>query len=1128
MNSAPFVHLRLHTAYSLCEGAVKIADLMTACVDADIPAVAITDTNNMFGALEFAMKCASNGIQPIQGLLVDIMFEDTLSPVVLLTKNEFGYKNLMKLMTCFYTKQKEGSKFITTENLAEYKEGIIALSGGASGPAGSLFLHGKQEKAVEFLHNLHSILSNNFYIEISRTNEKIEQKTEQFFIDFALQNNVPLVATNEVFFLDKSKHTAHDALLCIADATYMTVKERRRVSQEHYLKSTSDMFALFNDIKEAVLNTSVIAKRCSFMPQQKEPVLPRFTSETGCNEEDILDKQAKDGLIQRLINEVFHYKTNLNRNQKEVEKEYFERLNYELKVIKTMGFSGYFLIVSDFVKWAKLNGIPVGPGRGSGAGSLVGWCTFITELDPIRYDLTFERFLNPERISMPDFDIDFCQDRRDEVIKYVQSKYGADKVAHIIAIGTLQARAVLRDVGRVIQMPYGVIDKISKLVPQNQVSPIDLSHAIEIEPQLRQMANEDESISFLMNISLQLEGLYRHASTHAAGVVISDSPIDEQVPLYFDNETDLPITQFHMKFIEKAGLVKFDFLGLKTLTVIKRTCDYIKKYHKLDLDISKIDLTDKKTFDLLCSVNVVGVFQLESTGMRDAIQKLQPDNLEDIMALVSLYRPGPMDNIPLYIARKHGKEKVEYPHPLLEPILKNTYGIMIYQEQVMQVARVMGGYSLAGADLLRRVMGKKIKEEMSKNKAIFLEGARKNGIKENIAKQVFALIEKFAGYGFNRSHAAAYAVISYQTAYLKANYRREFYLASMNTELANTDKLSSFIQDAKNSGIKILPPDINKSEECFIGEGENVIRYSLGSLKGCSVATTKYIVEERRKNGPFKDIFDFFKRVDFAKNSARQFEAMVFSGAFDSIHPNRRQILESLDNLLKAKSTGYTEQRSLFASHTTTTLQLADVTEWTAIEKLDFERRAIGFYISAHPMDIYSEFLQKFNITRSRDFNSNSDVVTVAGILLSKQEKLSKNNQKYAFLHISDQDNVFEVTVFSEVYSKVKDQLIIGAPLIVEANIKMEADNTKLVGISLKNIESIIGFQKLYLYLSENVNTDELHNVLEHMEDGNNSISFVVSKSNGKKVEIETNYKKNLSIENRRMLCSLSGISLHQ
>ena len=1129
----PFIHLRVHTAYSLCEGAVKVEKVPKACIERNMPAIAVTDTNNMFGVLEFAMKCSANGIQPIPGCLIDVLYEGIVSPIVLLAKDEAGYKNLLKLMTCYYikkSKDKENAESIKCIDLNEivlHNDGIIALSGGYNGPAGKLFLAGMQDKAEAFIDEMRSMFSDRFYIEVSRHFLDEEIKTESFFVDMAINKNIPLVATNDVYFLEKNMHTAQDILLCIGDGTYVAEKNRRKISKDSYLKTTEEMYELFSDLKEAVENTSVIARRCSFMPEPHKPMLPRFDDGTGKNEEEILEEQAKIGLLNRIENEVLYYKENSNKDTEEIKKEYFDRLEYEMSVIKKMGFCGYFLIVSDFVKWSKSNDVPVGPGRGSGAGSLVAWSLSITNLDPIRYHLIFERFLNPDRISMPDFDIDFCQDKREDTINYVKSKYGEDKVAHIIALGKLQARAVIRDVGRVIQMPYGKVDKICKLIPQNPAHPVDLEQALEIEPMLKQMMSEDESVNFLINTGLQLEGLYRHASTHAAGVVIGHKSIDDVVPLYSDDESSLGITQFNMKFVEIAGLVKFDFLGLKTLTVIKQICDLIKKYRKINIDIDKIDLEDKKTFDLLCSVDVIGVFQLESAGMKDVIQKLQPDRLEDIIALVSLYRPGPMDDIPKYLARKHGKESIEYLHPCLESILSNTYGVMVYQEQVMKIAQVMGGYTLAASDILRRAMGKKIVSEMERNRKIFINGASKLGVKESIAVQVFSQMEKFAGYGFNRSHAAPYAMLSYQTAYLKANYRKEFYIATMNLDMGNTDKIATYIQDMKQSGIKILPPDINKSYGAFSGEEEG-IRYSIGALKGSSVAFAKEIEEERKKNGLFVSIFDFFERMGKKRLNKRQIETLILSGAFDSIHDNRNQLCVAFENLSRDKVEKENKQKSLFVEYETQNDELPDVKEWSTIEKLEKERSVVGFYLSAHPMDIYSEFLKSYNITVSRDFLSSKSEITVAGILLSKKEKLSKNAQKYSFLVISDEYNSFEVTVFPDLYSKVYQDLKVGTAYILDVNIKIELGNPKLLAASLRSIDSVMRNQKVYIFLDEDANIDILHDFIESIDDGDNAISFVVQKNELKKIEIETKYKKNLSVENRRKLMKIKGVSFYK
>jgi DNA polymerase-3 subunit alpha len=1123
--SEPFVHLRLHTAYSLCEGAIKIKDLAKECVNKRFPAVAITDTNNMFGVLEFSMATAENGIQPIIGSLVNVKFSDIVAPVVFIAKSDVGYKNLLKLMACFYIENKKHGKYITLDNLHAYNDGVITLSGGYGGPAGILLSQNDRDGASDFLNELSSIFKNRFYIEISRTGEPAEQQTENFFINYAFQNDIPIVATNEAFYLDKSMHMAHDALLCIAGGTYISVKERKRLSPEHYLKSSDEMFELFSDIKEAAFNTACIAQRCSFMPEKKGAVLPSFTNDSSTCEDEIIEEQALAGLKKLMHDEVLSYKENQNSDHKEIEGKYLDRLKYELSVIKSMGFSGYFLIVSDFVKWAKINNIPVGPGRGSGAGSVVGWALYITGIDPVRYNLIFERFLNPDRISMPDFDIDFCQEGRDDVIRYVQSKYGSNRVAQIIALGKLQARAVIRDVGRVIQMPYGQVDRISKLVPHNPVSPIELSQALEIEPQLRQMMSEDSGVDFLINTALQLEGLYRHASTHAAGIVISNDPIDEIVPLYSDDESDMPITQFNMKFVENTGLVKFDFLGLKTLTVIKHTCDNIKKYHGIEIDISKIDLEDRKTFELLCAVDVVGIFQLESAGMRDVIQKLQPDSLEDLIALVSLYRPGPMDDIPKYLARKHGKEPVTYIHPILEPILKKTYGVMVYQEQVMKIAQEMGGYTLAAADLLRRAMGKKIKSEMEKNRAVFLEGAAKKDVDPEIAIQVFALMEKFAGYGFNRSHAAPYALLSYQTAYLKANYRREFYIAVMNLDSANVDKLSTFVQDAKSSGIDILSPDVNESEEFFKADG-NGIRYSLGSLKGGSSTTMRPVVDERKRNGKFKDVFDFFKRLDKQGFSTRNISSLILSGAFDSIHNNRCQLIESLEILLKLCNQQDSKQMSLFGGYAQNNPDLKQVQEYGMLEKLDLERGAIGFYLSSHPMDVYSKLLGDNNITQSKDFPRHNCNITTAGVLLSKKEKLSKNDQKYAFLTLLDQGGVFEISIFPDLFSKVSDLLVVGKALLVEAQLKIDAETTKLLGTSVRTLDSLMNKSKVYLYIDETADLDNVRDIIESIDDGNNVVSFVVTKKNGQKIEIETKYSKNLSVDDRMTLASIKGVKL--
>ncbi|MDR1488567.1 MAG: DNA polymerase III subunit alpha [Holosporales bacterium] len=1104
----PFIHLRVHTEYSLCEGAAKTQDIISWCTVNNMPACSITDTNNMFGALDFAIQASNSGIQPIIGCQIEIKYMDAMAPLVLIAQNEAGYKNLLKLMTCFYNIYP-----VTIENLQTYNEGIIALSGGYKGISGIFYLQEQKDKASQFLNDIHSIYRENLYIEISRTFSMLERRTEDFFVRYALDKNIPLVATNEVFFLDKGMHKAQEILMCINDGMYISQPERRIISEHSYFKNSDEMYELFRDIPEAVFNTSIIARRCSYMPEPQFPMLPGFSNDLSHEEDEILEIEAKIGLAKRIEE---------NRLIKKA-KEYNERLEYEYNVIKNMGFAGYFLIVSDFVKWAKNQDIPVGPGRGSGAGSIIAWSLFITDMDPIKYNLIFERFLNPDRVSMPDFDIDFCQNRRDEVIKYVQEKYGKEKVGHIIALGKLQARAVLRDVGRVIQMPYGKVDRICKLVPNNPTYPIDLKRALEIEPTLVNMMAEDESVNFLINTGLVLEGLYRHASVHAAGIVIGDRPIDEIVPIYNDGESNMTITQFNMKFVEKAGLVKFDFLGLKTLTLIKEVCDLVG-----NLDITKIDLEDSKTFKILQDVNVMGVFQLESVGIRDVLQKLKPDRLEDLIALVSLYRPGPIDDIPKYLARKHGEEEVTYLHPCLKPILSDTYGVMVYQEQVIKISQVMGGYTLAEADLLRRAMGKKIATEMVKHRQIFRDGAAKNGIDSQTASAVFAVMEKFAGYGFNRSHAAPYALLSYQTAYLKANHMNEFFVAAMSIDIDNTDKIAIFVQDAKSNGIDILLPDINKSDACFKKE-ENHIRYALGALKGSSVTSVKYIVEEREKNGPFKSVQEFFKRISkIGGSNKRIIEGLIMSGVFDSLNNNRNQVMEYYTKVASGtiKLNENVIQRSLFGSMAEDIASdtLSHIPDWNPVVKLEKERGVIGFYLSAHPMDSYSDFI---NVTRSKDFGRKlGENLTVAGILLAKTEKLSKNAQKYAFLTISDQDNSFEVSVLPDIYKQTYEILKVGRPLLLDIFIKNTDGNNRITANSIDDIDAIMEKQKVYIKISTEADINKLCSLIENMEYGENVISFIVDTDDIRKTEIETKYKKNMNIENRKKILTLNGVKL--
>ena len=925
MGHARFVHLRVHSAYSLSEGAIPVKALVKRCQAEAMPAVAIADSGNLFGALEFALSASGAGIQPIVACQLAVTREDgkgdafaqaqTVPPpdqLVLLVQDEVGYRNLLQLVSRAYL---EGDPSeppqVTTAQLADASEGLIALTGGLQGAVGRLLLAGQQPAAEAALKALAGIFPGRLYVELQRHGLAEETAIEERLIGLAYAMDLPLVATNECYFEGEADYDGHDALLCIAEGATVAAAERRRVTIEHRFKSAEEMIALFDDLPEALQNTLVIAERCAYFPDRVDPILPAFPTQEGRSEGEELRSQSEEGLERRLEAAVYNKEMDAAARESAAQ-PYRERLEFELDVIEQMGFPGYFLIVSDFIKWAKAQDIPVGPGRGSGAGSVVAWALTITDLDPLRWGLLFERFLNPERVSMPDFDVDFCQDRRDEVIRYVQETYGRDHVAQIITFGKLQARAALRDVGRVLQMPYPQVDRICKLVPNNPANPVTLGQAIAGEPQLQVMRQEDPTVARLMEIALGIEGLYRHASTHAAGLVIGDRPLEQLVPLYRDPRSDIPVTQFNMKFVEQAGLVKFDFLGLKTLTVLATACRHIEAGGD-KVDLEAIPLDDPDTFQMLERAETVGVFQLESSGMRDALRKLKPDRFEDIIAVVALYRPGPMDNIPSYIRRKHGEEEIDYLHPSLEWILKETYGIMIYQEQVMQIAQELAGYSLGGADLLRRAMGKKIQAEMDAQRQSFIEGAVERKVAKAKAAAIFEQVNKFAGYGFNKSHAAAYALVAYQTAYLKANHPVAFMAASMTYDMGNTDKLNVFRQELQRMGVALLPPDINRSLVDFSVEATEqgpAIRYALAAVKNVGAAAMAAVVAEREANGPFASLADFVDRLDARQVNKRQIEMLASAGAFDSFNSNRHQVFQGAEVIVRHAAAAVQERES--------------------------------------------------------------------------------------------------------------------------------------------------------------------------------------------------------------------------
>jgi DNA polymerase-3 subunit alpha len=1073
MPLADFIHLRVHTAYSLSAGAIKIKELVGLCKANKMPAVAITDSGNLFGALEFATACAGDGIQPIIGCEIALAAHETgdgarpqreAERIVVLVQSELGYRNLLGLVSRSFLDSDAGAEpAIALADLAAHSDGLLCLTGGAKGPLGRLIAEGQGEAATVLLGALRDAFPGRLYIELTRHGMPEEARTENGFVDLAYQHDLPLVATNDAYFPGREYHEAHDALLCIAQGKVVDDNDRARLTPDHFFRPAAEMRALFADLPEACDNTLAIARRCAFMPVPQQPILPAFPTALGVDETVALREAAAAGLAARLAA--------LGLDD-EAGRPYRERLEFELGTIIQMGFAGYFLIVADFIQWAKRQGIPVGPGRGSGAGSVVAWSLTITDLDPLRFSLLFERFLNAERVSMPDFDIDFCQDRRDEVIRYVQEKYGRDRVAQIITFGKLQARAVLRDVGRVLGMPYGQVDKICKLVPNNPANPITLDKAIAAEPVLQQQRDSDESVARLMRIALKLEGLYRHASTHAAGVVIGDRPLAELVPLYRDPRSDMPATQFNMKWVEPAGLVKFDFLGLKTLTVLAR-CTELLSARGVNLDLSNLPLDDRPTFDLLTRADTVGVFQVEGAGVRDMLKKLRPDRFEDIIAVVSLYRPGPMENIPRYISVKHGQEEPDYLHPKLEGILKETHGIMIYQEQVMQIAQVLAGYTLGGADLLRRAMGKKIKAEMDAQQDLFVKGAIERGVDKRRAELIFDQMARFAGYGFNKSHAAAYALVAYQTAYLKANYPVEFLAASMTLDMGNTDKLNQFRAELGRLGIVLLPPDINRSEVQFAVEsdpktGKPAIRYALAAVKGVGAQAMNDLVAERAFNGPFKDLFDFAQRLDARSFNRRQFESLVKAGAFVSLNPNRAQSLAAIDTLLRQASLAAEErvskQESLFGgvdSGFAERPKLPVVEDWPPVEKLQHEFDAIGFYLSAHPLDPYGTSLERAGILSFGDLPAalaahSSTRFRLAGIVVGKKERTSARGNRFAFVQLSDTSGVFEITLFSDVLGPSRELLDSGQPLIVTVDVRNDEQSLRLTAQRIEPLDQVV------------------------------------------------------------------------
>ncbi|WP_354291108.1 DNA polymerase III subunit alpha [Sphingomonas sp. PvP055] len=1041
MSHAGFVPLRIFSSYTMLDGAIEPKAIAKHAQQLGFPAAALTDRNGLYAAMAFSDAAMAAGVQPVIGTMLGVCRPDmpeTAAPVLdwiaLYAQDKTGYDNLCKLVSrAHLDRPLELAAHVDFEALAACSDGLIALTAGREGGLARLFAEDQPSRALAYADRLQALFPDRLYIELTRRSCEIEGKAEPHLLDLAYDRNLPLVATNPCCFANEDFSEAHDALLCIANSTYIASDDRPRSSPDAWMKPAKEMKALFADLPEAIDNTMIVAQRCGVAAPKRKPILPSLAGDREAEAEK-LRVDARAGLERRLdrIAELGLLSAGGQSAEQtgDWRTPYRERIEFELDVIIQMGFPGYFLIVADFIKWAKDHDIPVGPGRGSGAGSVVAWALTITDLDPMKLGLLFERFLNPERVSMPDFDIDFCETRRGEVIRYVQQKYGRDQVAQIITFGKLKARAVLKDTGRVLQMGYGQIDRLAKLVPNLPADPWTLKRAIDGVSELHSEYKQDGNVRHLLDLAMKLEGLPRHSSTHAAGVVIGDRPLAELVPLYRDPRSDMPVTQFDMKYVEGAGLVKFDFLGLKTLSVLKKAIDLLA-VRGVVLDLDALEWDDEGVYKLLQKGDTVGVFQLESEGMRRTLSAVRPSNFGDIIALVSLYRPGPMDNIPMFGKRKNGLEPIVYPHALLEGILSETYGIFVYQEQVMQAAQILAGYSLGQADLLRRAMGKKVKAEMDAQRAGFVEGCKTiNGIDKAKANELFDLIDKFAGYGFNKSHAAAYALLSYQTAWLKAHHPHEFYAASMCFDMTLTDKLSIFVDDMRRLEVALLPPDINRSEAEFTVEdtGDGLgVRYALAALKSVGEGAMEKLVQEREANGKFESIDDLARRVDPRLMNKRQVETLASAGAFDCLDENRAGLHACAETILATAARIHDQkvsgQGGLFgtADAAEPPIKLPRSAHWSVAQRMDQEKDAFGFYLSAHPVDRHGH-LAKMHGARSFAALGELSIpddgtragATMAALVEDARWRTSARGKRYLMATCSDPSGQFIATCFDD------------------------------------------------------------------------------------------------------------------
>ncbi len=1119
LKAVGFVHLHVHSAYSLREGALTI-ETLTKFAKADaMPALGIADTNNLFGALEFSEKLAKAGVQPIIGAQTTVDFadaapsflrgverDDARAPIVLLARNEVGYRNLMSLVSALWLNPTDGDEPHIPFAALQESDGLIALSGGPAGPIDRALRAGSSDLAESRLRRLADAFGSRLYVEIQRHGLESERAIEPALIGLADRLGVPLVATNEPYFAYASDYEAHDALLCVAEGALVSTSERRRLSPEHRFKTRAEMIELFADLPEATEASVEIAMRCAYRPLTRKPILPRFSVAGGAavDEDQELRRQAREGLRARLSTH--------GHATGRTQEDYETRLAFELDVIVNMTFAGYFLIVADFIQWAKAQGIPVGPGRGSGAGSLVAWALTITDLDPLRFGLLFERFLNPERVSMPDFDIDFCQERRDEVIAYVRDRYGEDRVAQIITFGSFLARGVMRNVGRVLEMPLGQVDKLAKLVPQNPAHPVTLKQAVADEARLQEAAKADEKVARMLAIAERLEGLFSNASTHAAGVVIGDRPLTELVPLYRDPKAAMPATQFNMKWVEPAGLMKFDFLGLKTLTVLKRAIDLIAR-RCVQVDLGKIPLDDAKTFEALARGETVGVFQVESGGMRRALMEMRADRFEDLIALVALYRPGPMANIPTYCARKLGHEKPDYIHPMIEPILRETYGVITYQEQVMQIAQTLSGYSLGEADLLRRAMGKKIKKEMDAQRARFVGGAVERGLTRAKADEIFDLLAKFADYGFNKCHSAPYALITYWTAWFKANHPAEFLAASMTLDKGNTDKLAEFRAEALRLGIRVVAPSVNDSCVDFDvragDDGVPAIHYALSAIKGVGEAQAEALVLARGKRA-FVSLGEMAARLDPRAVNKKALESLAAAGAFDSLEGDRATAFAGVEPMLAIANRGATEkaagQNALFGEAEAATVR-ARAAPWPESERLRREFDAVGFFLSGHPLEVYESALKRLRATRWADFSravrAGASTARLGASVLDRYERRARSGGKIGVVQLSDPSGRYEAILFQEGLTQFRDLLEKGADVLVTLQAAVEGEDVRARIVNVERLaDAAAKVQKgLRVFVRDETPLDSIERRLSARGEGEVSLVVILGPKEGE-VEI--------------------------